>query len=406
LDATAVWAEPGFYLKEGDRVVFYGDSITDQRLYTTFVETYVITRFPRMNVVFVHSGIPGDRVTGGAAGPVEVRLQRDVFAYKPTVMTIMLGMNDGAYHAFDQKTFDTYAGGYRKVIETVKRELPDIRITVIQPSPYDDVTRPPTFEGGYNKVLVRYGDFLKDLGQKEQLAVADLNQPVVAALARAKALDAEAAQKILPDRVHPAPAGHLLLAEALLKTWNAPAIVTSVEIDAAGQRVVRADRTQITDLDLGQRISWVQADEALPMPLDVNDETIALVLRASDFVTALNQETLKVTGLTAARYSLKIDGRSVGSFTKEDLGEGVNLATLATPMSKQAADVHDLTIRHDLVHFARWRLVQVNLRNIPTIQGAHMHDAVEALDALEREVVEQQRAVARPDLHRYELEPQ
>ncbi|MFL6466085.1 MAG: GDSL family lipase, partial [Bryobacteraceae bacterium] len=45
-----------FYLKNGDRVVFYGDSITDQRLYTTFVEDYVVTRFPRRNIRFVHSG--------------------------------------------------------------------------------------------------------------------------------------------------------------------------------------------------------------------------------------------------------------------------------------------------------------------------------------------------------------
>lgn len=45
-----------FELRAGDRVVFYGDSITDQRLYTTFVETYVVTRFPRMRITFTHSG--------------------------------------------------------------------------------------------------------------------------------------------------------------------------------------------------------------------------------------------------------------------------------------------------------------------------------------------------------------
>ena len=39
-----------FYLKDGDRVVFYGDSITDQRLYTVFTETYVVTRFPKLGV--------------------------------------------------------------------------------------------------------------------------------------------------------------------------------------------------------------------------------------------------------------------------------------------------------------------------------------------------------------------
>src|SRR5580700_3119274 len=166
LRLTAMWAllalflqaapPGGFYLHDGDRVVFYGDSITDQRLYTTFIETYVVTRFPQMKVTFVHSGVGGDRVTGGAAGPIDERLARDVVAYKPTVMTIMLGMNDGSYRAYDQKIFDKYASGSRHIVQSVKEALPGIRITLIQPSPYDDVTRPPTFEGGYNKVLVRY----------------------------------------------------------------------------------------------------------------------------------------------------------------------------------------------------------------------------------------------------------
>src|SRR5262245_6536649 len=105
-------AQSGFALHDGDRVVFYGDSITDQRLYTTFVEDYVVTRFPRMNVGFVHSGWGGDRVTGGGGGPIDRRLDRDVIAYKPTVMTIMLGMNDASYRAFDEGIFNTYSSGY------------------------------------------------------------------------------------------------------------------------------------------------------------------------------------------------------------------------------------------------------------------------------------------------------
>ncbi len=102
LSAGMLLAQGGFYLKDGDRVVFYGDSITEQRLYTTFVESYVLTRFPQLKVSFVHSGVGGDRVTGGWAGEIDLRLNRDVFAYRPTVMTIMLGMNDGSYRGFDE----------------------------------------------------------------------------------------------------------------------------------------------------------------------------------------------------------------------------------------------------------------------------------------------------------------
>src|SRR5437762_9734690 len=131
-----------FALKDGDRVVFYGDSITDQRLYTTFTETYVVTRFPRLDVHFVHSGWGGDRVSGGGGGPIDVRLQRDVFAYKPTVMTSMLGMNDASYRKFDEAIFDKYKTGYEHIVESVKKNVPGIRLTLVQPSPYDDVTRP------------------------------------------------------------------------------------------------------------------------------------------------------------------------------------------------------------------------------------------------------------------------
>src|SRR2546428_3732015 len=267
-----------FALKDGDRVVFYGDSITDQRLYTTFTETYVLTRFPNLDVSFVHSGWGGARVTGGGGGPSELRLRRDVVAYKPTVMTIMLGMNDGSYRAFDEKIFDTYAKGYQHIIDSVKEALPGIRISVIQPSPFDDVTQPPRFEGGYNTVLVRYGQFVKELADREKLGLADLNAPVVAALGKAKATDAELAKKIIPDRVHPGPGGHLLMAAELLKSWHAPALVSAVEIDASTKKVVDAKKTSVSELKTGDAISWVQLDEALPLPADLNDPVVALAV--------------------------------------------------------------------------------------------------------------------------------
>ena len=76
--AAALAAQDGFYLHDGDRVVFYGDSITDQRLYTTFTESFVVTRFPTLNIAFTHSGWGGDRVTGGGGGTIDLRLARDV----------------------------------------------------------------------------------------------------------------------------------------------------------------------------------------------------------------------------------------------------------------------------------------------------------------------------------------
>lgn len=403
--ALQVHAQP-FALKNGDRVVFYGDSITDQRLYTTFAETYIVTRFPKMDVSFVHSGWGGDRVTGGGGGPIDVRLPRDVFAYRPTIMTIMLGMNDASYRPFDENIFGTYAHGYEHIIDSVKGELPDVRITVIQPSPFDDVTQPPRFEGGYNSVLVRYSEFVAELAKVEKLGLADLNAPIVAALEKAKATDADLAKKIIPDRVHPGPSGHLLMASELLKSWNAPAEVTTVEIDASAKRVTNAKGTKITGLKTGDTVAWTQLDEALPMPVNMNDPIVALAVNSSDFIESLNQQTLKVIGLASDNYDLKIDGESVGSFSKQQLGAGINLATLETPMLKQAEQVHQLTLRHNNIHFQRWRRVQVPLEGnkTPAVQTA-VKNLMDALDDEEAGLVKEQRAAAQPRAHQFRLDP-
>jgi lysophospholipase L1-like esterase len=397
-----VSAQGNFYLKDGDRVVFYGDSITEQRLYTTFTETYVLTRFPRLNVSFVHSGVGGDRVTGGWAGPIDLRLSRDVLAHRPTVMTIMLGMNDGSYRAFDDRIFRTYSTGYQHILESVRSALPDLRLTLIQPSPYDDVTRPAGFEGGYNAVLVRYGQFVKDLARRQACDVADLNTSVVAVLEKAKATDAETAKRIVADRVHPGPGGHLLMAEALLKAWNAPAVVTAVEVDATQVRAVRAENTTVSDLKESNGLTWAQNDKALPMPLDLKDAALKLAVQCSDFFQALDWQPLKVTGLKAERYLLKIDGQEVGTFSRPQLEEGLNLAQWPTPMFQQAQAVHNLTLRHNNVHATCWRELHVALagQTLP-----HLAQAVEALNNLEADLVTQQRETAQPKARHYELLP-
>ncbi len=401
--AGAAWSQDKFALKDGDRVVFYGDSITDQRLYTTFAETYVVTRFPRLKIWFVHSGVGGDRVTGGWAGPIDLRLPRDVIAYKPTVMTIMLGMNDGSYRGWDDGVFKTYSTGYQHIIDTIKRALPGIRITVIQPSPFDDVTLPPNIDDGYNAVLVRYGQFVKELGEREGLLVADLNAPVVGMLEKARAEDSELAQKIIPDRVHPGPGGHLIMAAALLKAWDVPPLVAGVTIDAATGRVTFANNAKITGLKAGSTLSWSEIDGSLPMPVDLEDKPTALSVRSSDLINQINQEPLGVSGLSAARYTLTIDGDKVGSFTREQLEEGINLAALPTPMAKQAAKVHELTLKHNDIHFARWREVQISLKDYKL---AGEPAVAEALDKLEDQIVQVQRATAKPLLRHYELTPE
>jgi lysophospholipase L1-like esterase len=397
-----VAADP-FGLHDGDRVVFYGDSITDQRRYTSFVETYVVTRFPKLDVRFTHSGWGGDRVTGGGGGPIDVRLYRDVLPYNPTVVTIMLGMNDGSYRAFDQTLFDNFATGYKHIIDVLKRQLPAVRITAIQPSAYDDVTRAPSFEGGYNRVLVKYSEFLADLAKERMLEVANLNAPVVDALTKANAADSAGAARLIPDRIHPNDQVALVMAEGLLKSWKAPAIVTEVEIDAARHSATVQMNAKVSDIKSERGIAWTELDESLPMPLNRQDPLVGLVLKSSDFVDALNRQPLRVKGLARGNHRLEIDGESVGSFSAEQLAAGINLADLATPMARQAAAVHALTLQRTAIHNTRWRNLQVPLQSNETPE---LLSALRSLDELDTRLTRDQRAAAQPRPHRFQVSPE
>ena len=63
-----------FFLHDGDTVVFYGDSIAEQRLYTVYVQTAVHTQHPAWHIRFYDADVGGDRVSGGGAGLIDSRI--------------------------------------------------------------------------------------------------------------------------------------------------------------------------------------------------------------------------------------------------------------------------------------------------------------------------------------------
>lgn len=425
-----------FYLKPGDRVCFYGDSITQQRFYGVDIETYVHTRFPNLHVKFVNSGVDADKVSGGWAGPIDLRLKRDVFPFKPNVVTIMLGMNDGGGRPFDQQLFDAYTNGYEHIIRSLQKHLPGVRMVLIEPSPYDDVTLPPKFPGGYNAVLVRYGAFVRWLAAQDHLMCVDFNRPLVEILRKAEAQNPALARQVIPGRVHPSAAGQLVMAQTLLKAWNAPATVTSVAIDAAHAHLIQAENTTVNDLTAARgMLSWTQQDQCLPLPVlglrakwwqfppterdggalsfyvpppppswDYTNAAAHLVVQLSHFYQALDQEPLQVRGLRPGHYILKINGREVGTFSGQQLKSGINLARYKTPMLLQAYHVLALVWKQVQWRFFAWRGIQTQLTfdHKPAVQRS-ANALITALGKQKEEIVNLQYIINQPKPTHYQL---
>ena len=397
---------PQFYLHNGDKVVMYGDSITDLRMYTLYTEEFVTTRFPKLNIDWTNAGWAGDTVVGGAGGTAAARIQNDVLPYNPTVVTIMLGMNDGHYQPLTQKAYDIYTIGYSNIVDAIKKGAPGARLTLIQPSPYDEITEPPLFQGGYNSVLKTFGGYVKNYALQNGLTTSDFNTPVVALLQRTNSLDPFLARLLIPDRVHPSAGAQLMMTEALLKSWNAPRVVSTVYIDKTSKRVSFSENTTTANLIVTDMIIWDQIDNSLPMPVDVTDGTASFALNNSDFVNTLDTQILRVTALPMGNYALKIDNQSIATFTSAQLSVGVNLATMETPMLAQARQVAVLAKYHSDIQRLRWRSVQVPLATEPDPNvKAATQEMVAALNTREAAIVNNMRQTAQPVSHRFTLTP-
>lgn len=396
LSATA---SAQFALHDGDRVAFYGDSITDDGTYARMIETFVLTRFPKMNVRFFNAGVGGDKVTGGGMGTIDQRLPRDLFSRKPTVVTIMLGMNDGLYQSFDPNTEAIYENGFRHIADRLKAELPSARVWLLAPSPYDEVTQPVKIMGGYNNVLRGFGEFVGKLARERGYGVVDLNKPLVDALTKAREAEPEISTRIVPDRIHPTLPGHLIMAATILKAWGAPPIVSRTEIDAANGHADGLGAS-VRDVKVQGSIRWSSLEESLPFPLDRRDPATALVVRTTPVEEWLGREIVVVKNLAPGNYTLKVDNQDVITFPAETYSSGVDLSWLETPMLKQAWRVDDLTRRRAALKYSEWRNIEYSLRDF---DSKARQEAIKSIDKLEDELIKRQHDEAKPVPHTFEL---
>ena len=375
VELLAVCALAGeFFIKDGDRVVFLGDSITEQRLYTTYIEAYALTRHPEWKLWFRNVGWGGDTswlrqrahpdekqlFAADAASQQKMvedsvgrGLKRDVLPLKPTVVTIKFGMNDHSYQKFREDIFGAYVRSQSELAKVL--EANGARVAFLTPQPIED-KRPDPDKDVRNQSLRQFSDGLKEVAAKQGATFVDQFDPYMAIMLHERAADPAA---IIGggDAVHPGPAGHTIMAWAILKGLGAPALVSRAEIDGAAGKLVAAEGCRVTNLKADQgTIAFDRADDALPMPVDPKAEP---ALKIAPILQDLDRYELQVTGLPAGTYELTIDSDSVGKASSEDLAKGWNLAITAGPITKQALEVLALVFEKNNLFFQRWRSVQL-----------------------------------------------
>jgi len=321
-----------FFFKDGDRVVMIGDSITEQHLYSNYVEMWTVTRYPHWKITFRNVGIGGDRSVGGNS-----RFERDVLLHKPTAMTVDFGMNDGGYREFSEQTFKPYMDGLQGMADQAKAA--SIRTAWVTPQPLDNDEQGSTALTGYNQTLEKFSDGVKTIATKNNGTFVDQFHPYLSLLDSARSKGPKYNRITAGDAVHPGPPGQALMAASILKGMNFPSLVASVTVDAKQKKVVSQENCTVEGLDVSdQKVRFTKTDNALPF----FPEDAASILPWTSILDELNDYRLQVAGLAPGKYKVRIDGVDIVELSSESLAAGVDIAAdvlKAGPIAEQAKKV-------------------------------------------------------------------
>lgn len=390
LAGTAAPAQTIAPFKDGDRVVYLGNSITDGGHYHSYIWLYYMTRFPEMNLRMYNAGIGGE-----TAGGMFKRLDGDVFSKRPTVLTVTFGMNDTGYMEYNGDNPEAFGEArYKECFENYKKMekrlegLDGVRVVMIGSSPYDETAR---IEGntplrGKNAVMQRVVEFQKASADAHGWEFIDYNAPLVEVGRQQQAVD-PSFTLTGGDRVHPDNDGHMVMAYLFLKAQGfAGKEVADIRIDAAKGEVLESANCKISNLrKYGRDLSFDYLANSLPYPMDTvahgwgMKRGQANAAKLVPFVEEMNREMLTVKGLKG-NYSVLIDGEKIGTWSAGELAEGINLAEIVwTPQYQQA-----LAVMH--LNEYRWE-IERNFRDYAWMQYDFFQDHG-LLDANDRHVVE------------------
>lgn len=334
-------------LKDGDRVVFYGDSITQQQLYTRYLQQYVLCRYPELDVRFYNAGWSGDRAPGALK-----RLDRDVLSLNPTVVTLFFGMNDGGYKKLEDATVNTYRTAMEGIITALKGK--GVRVIVYGPGCVDYDKRPPLREADYNATLAALSKAAGELAQEHGCEYVDVHAAMLEFQTAQKAKDPSFT--MIPDAVHPDAKGHLVMARAMLEPFAEP--METIEAPAA---VASGGESTAISFDVPSGLPfWID-----PGSMRVAEESGMLAFAAPK---------LAVQGLPAGAYQVSVNGQGDQQATADELAAGVPLVA-NTPRAKR---LHDLVARKESLYFTSWREIRVDLAEEP--KSAAAADALLAAD--------------------------
>jgi len=189
-------------LKPNQTIVFIGDSITDagrgERAYrpfgngyVNFTANYLLARYPQLNLGIINTGIGGNTVCD-----LERRWERDCLAYKPDVLSVLIGINDlWRLHTDGREKegveLQAYESTYRRLLSAVGQQG-DCQLVLMEPFMFCDDPQDAMF-----RHLLGYIDAVHRLAERFDAVLVPLQAAIN------EKIKTVASNKWSDDMVHP-----------------------------------------------------------------------------------------------------------------------------------------------------------------------------------------------------------
>lgn len=185
--------QPGaLLLQTGDRLAICGDSITEQKMYSRIIETYLTVCVAQLEITARQYGWSGEKTDGFLR-----RMDQDCLTFEPTVATLAYGMNDSRYRPFDVTNGQRYEDHYTAIVRNFKFRT--VRVVVGSPGSAGKIAEWVKPRGGtlddHNLHLCALRDIAIGVAQKEDVRFADIFWPMYQAQVFAPAQHGATAEK-------------------------------------------------------------------------------------------------------------------------------------------------------------------------------------------------------------------
>jgi lysophospholipase L1-like esterase len=313
----------GLIFKQGDRLAICGDSITEQRMYSQIMETYLTVAAPELGITVRQYGWSGETAPGFLG-----RMTNDCLQFHPNVATTSYGMNDHEYRAYD----DGIGKRYRAATESIIHAFNEAGVRVIVGSP-GCIGKKPTWTQvtdatveDMNLSLCRLRNIDIEIARSEKTAFADVFWPMLTGGFTARQKYAPDYAMSGKDGVHPGWAGHLVMAYAYLHAMALPGEIGTYVVDLkANEAGVTVGHTMNSFKDGVLTITSRKYPFCAPAAELSQDTALRSGMALVPFNEELNRLTLIVKNGAAEKYRVTWGGGS-RSYTADELAKGINLA--------------------------------------------------------------------------------